>query len=58
MKKRFSEKQIIGFLKEADRGVAVQDTVPAMADSPGARPKRTTACIRHRGLDLLRAPRP
>lgn len=25
MKKRFSEEQIIGFLREADRGVAVKD---------------------------------
>ncbi len=25
MKKRFSEEQIIGFLKEADRGVAVKE---------------------------------
>ena len=58
MKKRFSENQIIDFLKEADRGAAVQDNVPAMADSPGARLKCPNACIRHRGLDVLRAPRP
>ena len=49
MKKRFSEKQIIDFPKEADRGVAVQHSVPAMADSPGARPKCATASTSHRG---------
>ncbi len=28
MKKRFSEEQIIGFLREAEAGVAIKDPVP------------------------------
>ena len=58
LKKRFSEMQIIGFLKEADRRVAAQDNVPAMADSPGARPKCPNARVRQRGLEVLRTPGP
>jgi hypothetical protein len=34
VKKRFSEEQIIGFLREADKGVAVKDGHPQVTDGP------------------------
>jgi len=39
MKKRFSEEQIIGFLKEAERGIAVKE----LAINTGSR-RRATTC--------------
>ena len=36
MKKRFSEEQIIGFLREADKGVAVKELCRKHGFSPGS----------------------
>ena len=45
MKKRFSEEQIIGFLREADAGVPVKRKLPHSADIAKVEPSGIVASL-------------
>ena len=47
MKKRFTESQIVGFLREADAGVAVKDLCRKHGNSPRGKPHPKFKCQIH-----------
>lgn len=54
MKKRFSEEQIIGFLREAEAGVAIKDCAGAVASTnTGSRHCCTRVCPTAGGTDII-----